>query len=228
MERAPAVWRAVRQQFAAVAPPGWLDAPEIAALADRVVTNAAYVSRALAHEAQAHDGAWRTLVHGDFKSANLFFHVADAGVTAFDWQWSGAGLGALDVAYLLNTSVAMAALGDGDGDETGELALLRVYHDQLMRKAAQTSGDWYPFDTFRRHYALALLDYARVLLGCFWADLTPAKCAAKWSNANCGLGYRSVPHLLRLVRRVDQSLRLVEHERRQQAAAQEEEEEAGL
>jgi len=45
-----------------------------------------------------------TLLHGDFRSNNLFFR-ADGGVVVIDWQGMGRGRGAYDVGYLLSQSL---------------------------------------------------------------------------------------------------------------------------
>ena len=46
-----------------------------------------------------------TMVHGDYKQANMFFRAAagaeDADeVVVFDWQWTGPGVGATDLLYV--------------------------------------------------------------------------------------------------------------------------------
>ena len=81
-----------------------------------------------------------TLVHGDFKAANFFFAAQNSGSdgdgddgggdrdTAIDFQWSGAGRGAADLAYLLSGAVAFEALD--------EAALLDHYHAVLTRRLA--------------------------------------------------------------------------------------------
>ncbi|TYZ68654.1 hypothetical protein PybrP1_000294 [[Pythium] brassicae (nom. inval.)] len=211
----PSVWRAVLHAFAPEVEQHFAlsgaDAAartrraDLQALGDRMVRHAAYVSAELFERSPA---ALRTIVHGDFKSANLFFEAASRDVVAFDWQWCGVGVGALDVAYLLNTSVSIDALSADN-----ELLLLRWYYDRFAallggRRASQK----YPFDAFQRHYVLATLEYARVLISDFWRGMTPASCAAKLSNTNCGLGYRSVPHVLRMIEKLDEGLALVEQE----------------
>lgn len=176
-----------------------VDAPSIATLGDRLVAQAEYIQQQLSSESLR---ALRTLMHGDFKSANLFFEARSREVVAFDWQWTGVGLGAMDVAYLLATSASIAVL------ET-EQQLLQFYFDALRNKPAD-----YSFAQFQRHYVLATLEYAHILMARFWNGLSPATCAAKAGNTNCGLGYRSLPHVLRLVQSLDQGLAMVEREQR--------------
>ncbi|DAZ97098.1 TPA: hypothetical protein N0F65_010421 [Lagenidium giganteum] len=205
LRQAPSVWGGVMAAFM----PEWIASgvelsPQQRALGQRVVDNGQYVTDALWKDT----AALQTIVHGDFKSANLFFHTTTSSrtVLAFDWQWCGLGLGALDVANLLNTSVSMAALEHED-------ELLRHYFDAWTAAMTEAAAPAYSFQEFQRHYELALLEYARVLISRFWKGMTPISCAAKGGNSNCGLGYRSLPHVLRLVERMDQALQLVESER---------------
>ncbi|KAF1323979.1 Bisphosphate nucleotidase, partial [Globisporangium splendens] len=202
LENAPSVWTSVLLNFASELD----DAEDNASLADlgeRMVQHAAYISSELFEKSPA---SLQTIVHGDFKSANLFFENSSREVVAFDWQWCGIGIGALDVAYLLNTSVSMDAL------ENDEEQLLRFYYDQFIQQV-QREGIEYSFEAFKRHYVLATLEYARVLISSFWKNMTSSFCAAKATNTNCGLGYRSVPHVLRMIRKLDEGLRFVEDER---------------
>ncbi|CAH0521207.1 unnamed protein product [Peronospora belbahrii] len=168
-------------------------------LGERMIEEAAYISSCLSVDSSA---SLCTLVHGDFKSANLFFNFVSRKVVAFDWQWSGVGLGALDVANLLNTSVSIALLGNDEN----ELELLQFYYDHLNKRlqALGIRSDLeksYPFDAFKRHYMLATLEYGRLLISSFWKNMSPQSCMAKARNANCGLGYRSIPHVVRMLER---------------------------
>lgn len=47
----------------------------------------------------------RTILHGDFRSDNLFYGLPDAPVAIIDWQIVGRGYGPFDVAYHLTQSV---------------------------------------------------------------------------------------------------------------------------
>ncbi|EEY70569.1 3'(2'),5'-bisphosphate nucleotidase, putative [Phytophthora infestans T30-4] len=181
---------------------------ELESLGERMVENAAYISRCLSVDTDT-NAALSTVVHGDFKSANLFFETQSREVIAFDWQWTGVGLGAMDVANLLNTSVNISLLSDEK-----ELELLHFYYERLHERlqALGVTAD-YPFQAFQRHYMLATLEYARLLISNFWKRMTPPSCEAKASNANCGLGYRSIPHVLRMVRKLHEGLDQVNSER---------------
>lgn len=218
----PQVLAAFRDEFAAAG----LDPadPQVADLGVRMMKHARYVSEELAADGHAAE----TLVHGDFKSSNLFFRRRTHEAVAFDWQWTGVGLGARDVAYFINTSVGADALAGADVDadadpqvdedlfaaalDAGEARLLAFYYARLVA-AGPAVGAAYPFAAFRRHYALATLDYARLLVSNFWKGLTPAGCRAKAARTNCGLAYRSVPHVVRMARRMAQWLAAVDAER---------------
>lgn len=204
LQNTASIWESVRTSFASEMAQVQLTIN--GSLAERMVRNAAFISAELFESSPS---SLRTIVHGDFKSANLFFKKANESrdVVAFDWQWCGVGIGALDVAYLLNTSVGIEALANED-------ELLHWYYDQFTAQLKiQDLSDEYPFSAFERHYKLATLEYARVLLSNFWKGMTPATCEAKFANTNCGLGYRSVPHVLRFMKKLDEGLRFVEQER---------------
>jgi aminoglycoside phosphotransferase (APT) family kinase protein len=75
----------------------------------------------------------RTFLHGDFRADNLLFGPAlgDDGIAAVDWQISGRGGPLYDVAYLICNSVPTAYR------QQAEQALLRRYHDTLLRMGVQ-------------------------------------------------------------------------------------------
>jgi hypothetical protein len=89
----------------------------------------------------------RTLIHGDYRLDNLFFHERD--VAAIDWQIACRGQGAFDVAYFLGGCLDPAVR------RAEEMRLLRLWHGIV------TDGNpvKYPFET-------ALEDYRRSVLYC--------------------------------------------------------------
>jgi thiamine kinase-like enzyme len=145
---------------------------------------------------------------GDFKSSNLFFDKSNGQVLACDWQWSGTGLGSLDVAYFLNTSASIDALSVETEEE-----LLKFYFEKFNQNCGEIDRG-YSFDMFKRHYLMGTLEYARVLISFFWKNMTLESCEAKSTYKNCGLAYRSIAHVIRMVDRMDTILRIVEEERR--------------
>jgi len=126
-------------------------------------------------------GCRGTLLHGDYKAANLFFtpglqngsthnalDVRAQSVCAVDFQFAGAGVGAEDVAYLL--------FPDARGHfEEHEEDLLKSYHEELiMRLIEQRKGgpSSISFDTLRAYYQLSRLDFTRHLLERGWVTST--------------------------------------------------------
>jgi aminoglycoside/choline kinase family phosphotransferase len=86
-----------------------------------------------------------TLLHGDHRLDNLFFAPDD--VAALDWQITGTGRGAYDVAYFLSQSLVPELRKELEHD------LVRAYHDTLV--AAGVQG--YPFEACWEDYRLATL-----------------------------------------------------------------------
>ena len=125
------------------------------------------------------NGPLRTLIHGDYKAANMFLagngidkedqEGGGAGqVAVLDFQFAGIGVGAEDVAYLLFPDAK------GNYFDTEE-ELLECYHEELIcQLMAQSKGgpSSLPFRTFRALYALSQLDLLRHLLGRGWVGST--------------------------------------------------------
>lgn len=145
---------------------------------------------------------------GDFKTGNLFFNEVKENVTVIDWQWCGIGIPALDVAYLLNTSVDIDALEH-------EKELLKYYYDQLCIESTVRDINMaalYSFAQFYRHYQFGLLDYARTAISYFWKSSTPAIMNELKDEFNRGLAYRSLDHAKRVIDKMDEYLSIVEAE----------------
>jgi aminoglycoside phosphotransferase (APT) family kinase protein len=105
------------------------------------------------------------LVHGDFKSENIVFCADGSSAAAYDFQYSGGGLGAKDVAYLFCSSL------DAEVLQRHEQELLAHYHTRLHVHLAQLGrGEehGYTGEVLQRHYELALLDYCRFMAGWGW------------------------------------------------------------
>lgn len=95
-----------------------------------------------------HSDAPTTLVHGDFRFDNIFFHSESdpVEIAIADWQLVGRGAAAYDVAYLLTGALRPEVSRDT------ELELLRGYHARLV-----DAGVDYPFERLARDYDRALL-----------------------------------------------------------------------
>lgn len=153
---------------------------------------------------------WRTLCHGDFKSANLQFSDSRSApvCAAVDFQYCGGGSGLKDVVYLL-ASAASPRLVQGGGEE----ALLRFYHAELMQglRALAASGssdanasggvgtvgcpakaaqavEGYTFEALQADWQLAVCDYVRFMAGWgFWGNTSWASARARECLAQLGL-----------------------------------------
>ena len=117
-----------------------------------------------------------TLVHGDFKAANILFGKADDEnwtCAAVDFQYCGKGYGAKDLVMFVVSSVSGKVFHQLDED-----GLLRFYADEL-RKNLHAIGKFSAdeiaaisnIDTLKSQYELALVDYVRFMAGWgFWGS----------------------------------------------------------
>ena len=104
----------------------------------------------------------RTLIHGDYRGANLFFGPGDA-FAAIDWQGTGSGCGLYDIAYFMAISVPT------DDRRRMERGALAEYHDIVCRMGAKN----YAFEDCWRSYRKNLLGALMALvLGCGGLDVT--------------------------------------------------------
>ena len=146
---------------------------EVKGIGKRIQALAGLLDRFLSTESVGPRG---TMIHGDYKAANLFLSDSSDGndclgaesVAVVDFQFSGGGLGAEDVCYLL--------FSDARGhyfDEEDEL--LRVYHEELItslieqRKGGPSSIS---LDCLKMQYKLSRIDFTRHLLGRGWVAST--------------------------------------------------------
>ena len=130
----------------------------------------------LTHQCTSKTLSLGTLIHGDYKAANMF--LADnnkeeddnddhndndedaSSVAVLDFQFAGLGLGAEDVAYIL--------FPDARGHYfDSEAELLLVYHEELVSQLIlqQKGGpSTLSLEAFRGHYELSRIDFVRYLL----------------------------------------------------------------
>mmetsp|Transcript_54961 Transcript_54961/g.177933 ORF Transcript_54961/g.177933 Transcript_54961/m.177933 type:complete len:398 (-) Transcript_54961:6-1199(-) len=111
----------------------------------------------------------RTLIHGDFKTANFFLREASSGsfeAAVLDFEMAGPGLAAVDLAYFLFPDLRMNLLEE-------ETELLRFYHAMLTQQLdALGSGADYPLELLTAHYAAARCDHFRYMLGRGWTAVS--------------------------------------------------------
>mmetsp|Transcript_7646 Transcript_7646/g.24291 ORF Transcript_7646/g.24291 Transcript_7646/m.24291 type:complete len:155 (-) Transcript_7646:26-490(-) len=122
-----------------------------------------------------------------------------------DFQWTGLGFGMSDVAMHLSHSVAVATL-----DGAGERLLVEAYHRELVEALGESRAASYTSDVSWRHYCLAVVDYARMVIGCFFKNASQSAFAARSQHPNVGLAYKDARASLLFVERVDRCLAEVE------------------
>jgi len=170
---------------------------------------------------------YRTFTHGDPKQANLFFRKKTSSdskdvdddepeleVGVIDFQWSGFGLAATDVAHFLMAAIHADRLVDG-----GEEAYLRYYYDELQRYLVEfgvcsTEDDairHLSYDTFMEQYDTAFLDKCRLVIAYTWARFTePVEkddevgCARTMNKTSYN---KSIPNVVWLASRCDEILK---------------------
>lgn len=134
-----------------------------------------------------------TLIHGDIKTANLFFMSAasdttEADVCFIDFQWAGVGLAATDLFYLLATSCSDDYITLLDTTNDVQELFLRPYFDCFIQShqsrlcangGASSDANTYVFEKFTRHFQYAALDYMRWLVSYRLDGETPDKYAAR-------------------------------------------------
>ena len=186
-------WRTTVKNWTAEAPELFVK-EEICRLGTRLRTGARAFSQDLVDRWPRH----RTLIHGDFKTANLLFAPDVSSVSVVDWQWCGAGLGAMDFVYLLYTSCDLEVLEN-------EEQYRRLYFDGVvghLEALGKPCSD-FTWEVFNEQCEMAALDYARFLVGSMWVKNTPQSCVALANSMNQGMHKRSVAHFVRLVGQVD-------------------------
>jgi Ser/Thr protein kinase RdoA (MazF antagonist) len=113
-----------------------------------------------------------TLVHGDFKEANIMIGRGSKedsfSCAAVDYQYCGRGFGAKDIVMLIVSSVSpqvLKAIGGEDG-------VIQLYADELKNnlKAMNEMNEEdintiTSFETLKMQYELAMVDYVRFMAG---------------------------------------------------------------
>eukprot|EP00934_Nitzschia_sp_Nitz4_P006016 Nitzschia sp. Nitz4//scaffold131_size63436//25536//27848//NITZ4_006272-RA/size63436-processed-gene-0.116-mRNA-1//-1//CDS//3329535259//6006//frame0 len=121
---------------------------------------------------------YRTLIHGDPKQANIFFRNR-AGDDLFevgliDFQWSGFGLAATDVAHFLCAAVSPTCVSyDGSKEQT----LLDFFYQSLSeglvecgvaQTTDQVKDEIFPRQVFDEQLETAILDICRMVFAYAW------------------------------------------------------------
>jgi hypothetical protein len=116
----------------------WCGTGEVRDLGARLAGAAKKVDRRMR---VAWDSKHACLIHGDAKALNMFFDRGEPeatghhGVTLIDFQWTGIGVGASDVAMHIAHACDASLLSELDyRGRTMELQLLAFYHSELVRR----------------------------------------------------------------------------------------------
>lgn len=104
-----------------------------------------------------------------------------------DFQWSGVGLAATDIIYLVATASSDDAIHSLDVDAD----ILRPYYDAFCLEYLSTRKDeklQYSFEDFRYDFQLSTLDYVRWIVACRLKGETPEKYATRRLQLDPNLG----------------------------------------
>ena len=173
MSRMDEAWPRFLAAFAAAAPEV-TSCEAVVKLPERIARVAGWVGQQLTATPTT---PFATLLHGDYKAANLFLPPSlsgGGGSVSVDFQWVGLGCGMSDVAYHLSHAVGVDALEADDG----EAGLVDWYIAALRGRLPAAAAAAYTDDIARRQYSLAVVDYARLVFTRFVADASPASFAA--------------------------------------------------
>eukprot|EP00762_Andalucia_godoyi_P001546 ANDGO_00209.mRNA.1 hypothetical protein PPTG_24467 len=114
-----------------------------------------------------------TIVHGDFKTANILFPGVDGqsdAAATFDFQWTGSASCASDLVYLIWSGIDAAAVASPEA----EADILRQYFDDLSLRIPQVAADsTFTWDQFIQEYEIEFLDYWKTALPQLMPCLTP-------------------------------------------------------
>ena len=138
-----------------------------------------------------------TVVHGDFKAANIIRDACTGRIKMIDFQWCGPGSPARDLAYYFYTSASREVLAEKD-------RFIKLYHDELIGSLrargsheAIMAADTFTIDTLGFHLLMHEIDYTRFTMGAMWGTVTPATLAQNADSHNQGMHKRSRWHLHR-------------------------------
>ena len=121
--------------------------------------------------------SYRTLIHGDPKQANIFFRKTNEGdlqVGLIDFQWSGFGLAATDIAHHISAAVLPSCVSY-DGEKEKEL--LDFYYECLKcglvefgvaATKEEVETKTFPRSVLQEQYEIALLDICRMVFAYAW------------------------------------------------------------
>ena len=161
----------------------------------------------------------RTLIHGDPKAANIFMRQKEASgyeIGFIDFQWSGFGLAATDVAHHIVAALRLECLVGPPGE--AEKPWLDHYHANLLEElvasgaakdAAEAARSCLPREKLQEQYDAAVLDMCRCVFSYQWARVkaSPASLAKNAKSMGRNAYNKSVDHACWLVAACDAILK---------------------
>ncbi|KAG7355902.1 inositol monophosphatase [Nitzschia inconspicua] len=188
---------------------------DLASLGKRLEAVASYVGEQAHPFSEENDTSdkflkYRTFIHGDPKQANFFFRrnsnsgLLEVGI--IDFQWSGFGLAATDVAHHIASAVMPDCLSY-DGKK--EAKLLDHYHSWLTTymiefgvaaSKAEVEQSIFPKAILQRQYEVALLDVCRMVFAYAWSRWKP-ETEPTPESLNRNAYNKSLPNVLWLISR---------------------------
>ena len=154
---------------------------------------------------------YKTFTHGDPKQANFLFRQSDndLDVGLIDFQWSGFGLAATDIAHFLQATVHADKMVDG-----GEASLLHFYYDKLQQhlieygafKSTSEVNEHFDYETFINQYETGVLDLCRLVISYAWSRFEKVQDdddAGKERTKNKNSYNKSVKNVVWLLSRCD-------------------------
>ena len=147
-----------------------------------------------------------TIIHGDYKSMNVFLpkDATKHSALLVDWASTGIGLGMSDLAMHIHHAVMPDQLEGG-----GEEALVRHYWQHLI-SLIETEYSW---GEAWRHYQYGVIDYFRFFLARMWKGASPETLNKKKNSKNVSLINRNIPAACAFLVVADKFLKSIENER---------------
>lgn len=155
---------------------------------------------------------YRTLIHGDPKQANIFLHNGDGSVNVepevglIDFQWSGFGLAATDLAHHISAAVTPDCVSY-DGSKEAEL--IDYYYACLSEalvkfgvasSISEVEDHIFPRRVLQEQYEIALLDICRMVFAYAWRRWKPES-EPTAASLNRNAYNKSLPSALWLITR---------------------------
>jgi len=172
--------------------------PEYISIGDILHTNYDAVAKEL------EDLPSKVLIHGDLKTANIYFSKQNNSVKLIDFQWSGWGGSTCDIVYLLLSSASCTVL-QSIWETPENIVDWKSNLGMLIRECCLKMNHSHPSEC-NRLCALSVVNYARVVIAYQWANATPEYFASGISNLGKCTHNKSYEHCHQFLRIVKSSI----------------------